>query len=66
MSCPSCEMLSINGLPCHETGCPDSHIGTVRECDWCGSLFEPEHKRHCCCDEPCCAAFYGLDCEACD
>jgi len=22
--CPDCEMLSINGVPCHETGCPNS------------------------------------------
>jgi len=23
MRCDQCEMLSINGLPCHETGCPN-------------------------------------------
>jgi hypothetical protein len=24
MNCNQCEMLSINGVPCHETGCPNS------------------------------------------
>jgi hypothetical protein len=22
--CPNCAALSINGIPCHETGCPNS------------------------------------------
>ena len=25
MSCDQCQMLSINGVPCHETGCPNTH-----------------------------------------
>jgi len=24
MHCDQCQMLSINGVPCHETGCPNS------------------------------------------
>lgn len=24
MNCNQCEMLSINGMACHETGCPNS------------------------------------------
>jgi hypothetical protein len=24
VNCNQCEMLSINGIPCHETGCPNS------------------------------------------
>lgn len=24
MKCDQCEMLSINGVPCHETGCPNA------------------------------------------
>ena len=24
MRCNQCEMLSINGIPCHETGCPNA------------------------------------------
>lgn len=50
-SCPSCRVTTINGLPCHETGCPDSWIDPatsrpyVRECKECGSEFEPEGAR---------------------
>jgi hypothetical protein len=25
ISCDQCQMLSINGVPCHETGCPNMH-----------------------------------------
>jgi hypothetical protein len=24
MRCNQCQMLSINGVPCHETGCPNT------------------------------------------
>jgi hypothetical protein len=24
VNCDQCQMLSINGVPCHETGCPNS------------------------------------------
>lgn len=25
MKCDQCEMLSINGMPCHERGCPNTN-----------------------------------------
>lgn len=25
MRCDQCELLSINGVVCHETGCPNTH-----------------------------------------
>ena len=55
--CKSCEALVVNGVLCHESGCPDSWRGTVRECQWCGSEFVPENKRQdfCCVD---CAVEY--------
>src|SRR5947208_3030165 len=31
MHCDSCEMLSINGVACHETGCPNSGARYDRE-----------------------------------
>lgn len=44
MRCDQCEMLSINGVACHETGCPNSRKVwrngewvAVRECRECGS-----------------------------
>jgi len=61
--CDSCQIVSIQGVPCHETGCPDSWIdpatgrGYIRECKWCGSKFEPEEKEeHFCCVD--CAEIY--------
>lgn len=53
--CDSCASLSINGVPCHETGCPESHIDLrtgkpyLKECFECGGNFEAESKfdRYC-------------------
>jgi hypothetical protein len=47
--CQSCATLTINGLPCHETGCPDAWRDQTRECFECGCDFEPEsrHERLC-------------------
>jgi hypothetical protein len=57
MKCESCDSCCINGVFCHETGCPDSHVGTTRECDWCGCEFEPETKHQSCCCEDCAVAY---------
>jgi hypothetical protein len=55
--CNQCEMLSINGTPCHEQGCPnmgarwDREAGDwvkQRECFDCGSTVDY--------DDPCCSA----------
>lgn len=48
MTCDQCEFLFINGLPCHESGCPNQRKtwvegrGWVRmvECPECGSPVE--------------------------
>ena len=57
MSCDQCQMLSINGVPCHETGCPnmgarwDAESGEwikQRECFECGCTVDT--------DDPCCNA----------
>jgi hypothetical protein len=61
MSCPSCQLATINGVLCHEMGCPDSHLFTARECDWCGAAFEPESQFQRFCDDSCACSFYGLD-----
>ena len=59
MSCNSCEVLKINGVRCHERGCPDAWQDYERECGWCGSAFLPEESHQKCCDESCAAAYYG-------
>ena len=33
MNCDQCEMLSINGHACHETGCPNSRMTWVADRD---------------------------------
>ena len=61
--CQSCEMLNINGLNCHETGCPDAWLWYHRECCWCGQLFLPDqlHQKYCSCE--CFASDNGLTLE---
>ena len=56
MSCNQCQMLGINGVPCHETGCPnmrarwDAESGEwikQRKCFVCDCTVDA--------DEPCCS-----------
>jgi hypothetical protein len=42
--CQSCEALTINGVLCHEHGCPDAWRDYKRKCAWCGQEFIPENK----------------------
>lgn len=57
MKCDQCEMLSINGVPCHETGCPNARSRwdeesqtsvKQRKCFECGCTVDA--------DDPCCSA----------
>lgn len=52
-ACDSCEVLYINGLKCHEQGCPDSWKDEIRECDWCGQNFKPEERHNAFCSQDC-------------
>jgi len=58
MKCDQCEMLSINGVTCHEIGCPNSKKTWVEErqewvlfieCFVCG--YEVEEGETCSCQE---------------
>lgn len=60
-SCFSCAMVSINGVACHERGCPDAWRDDLHECVECGCEFHPEHRHQRCCDDACYNAFHGLD-----
>lgn len=51
--CKSCETLVINGVLCHEIGCPDAWMNEIRECDWCGREFKPEDRYQKFCSEEC-------------
>lgn len=44
MHCDSCQIVAINGIACHEIGCPDSWKDTTRECFECGCDFSPEGR----------------------
>ena len=49
-ACSQCQILTINGVPCHETGCPNSWIDPVTQkgypvdCSSCGFSYIPEYK----------------------
>lgn len=59
--CNSCEVLVINGVVCHEKGCPDAYQDEVRECLWCGQEFKPEYKESGFCHDSCYRAYYNLE-----
>ena len=42
--CEQCEALMINGVYCHEEGCPIAWKDYKRECQWCGQKFIPDDK----------------------
>ena len=49
--CQSCEALMINGVYCHEIGCPDAWKDYQVECYECGFEFQPEFKGQMICNE---------------
>jgi hypothetical protein len=61
--CNQCQMLSINGVACHEIGCPNTGARwdrvndcwiKQRECRDCGCTVDA--------DDPCCSAMESEDC----
>ena len=52
-TCPSCSLIRINGVICHEIGCPDAWRDRKRECKWCGTEFVPEERHQSTCSEEC-------------
>lgn len=44
MRCDQCQVAYINGVRCHETGCPLAWRDEIRECSECGCDFEPEDR----------------------
>ena len=59
MLCNSCDCFFINGVKCHEHGCPDSWKDYVRKCKFCGCEFKPEDKNQTCCSEDCTQSYWG-------
>jgi len=56
-SCPGCEVSYINGVRCHEHGCPEAWKDYKSECKWCGRLFKPEERGQYFCDESCAESY---------
>lgn len=42
--CQSCQLARINGVLCHETGCPDAWRGRAATCFRCGCEFTPDTR----------------------
>lgn len=57
MYCNSCEVLVINGVVCHEHGCPEAYKHEERECKWCGTDFKPEDANQQFCCEDCAESY---------
>lgn len=51
MACDSCQMISIQGVPCHETGCPDAWQETMIECRECGFNFYRDERYQTTCSD---------------
>ena len=58
--CMCCEALMINGVYCHETGCPNAWKHP-RLCKWCGIKYDPEARHQYFCCEDCMRSFHGYD-----
>jgi len=57
--CENCNVLNINGINCHELGCPDAWKDYKKECKWCGSEFIPEDKDQEFCNDVCIEEYYS-------
>lgn len=67
MKCQDCDSAIINGIPCHEQGCPSNHIDLATgkpyliPCSWCGSPVPapPPPYDKAFCDGNCALAYLG-------
>jgi len=59
MNCNSCDAIHINGLLCHEHGCPDSYKDAMVSCAWCGTMFKPEKDGDDLCSTDCAEACFS-------
>ena len=50
-SCNGCAPATINGVFCHELGCPDAWRDYTKECGECGCDFMPEDRYQTVCND---------------
>jgi len=55
--CYSCQLVRINGVVCHEIGCPDAWRDRLRECKWCGTDFVPTERSQAFCESSCAESY---------
>jgi len=48
--CDGCSPSVINGVFCHEQGCPDAWRDRTKVCDECGFEFQPTEEFQSICD----------------
>ena len=58
MLCDSCDAVFINGLKCHEHGCPDAWKDYKIKCPNCDKMFKPKEKDQKCCTKRCYKSYY--------
>lgn len=58
-----CEILFINGIKTHELSCIERWRDEMRNCKFCGELFQPEAFYQNCCDHSCSVAYNGDSCD---
>ena len=67
MMCDQCQAIAINGINCHEQGCPNYWMDPLtgepyqKECKECGCKFTPDDQDQELCDDQCAAHYWGSD-----
>jgi hypothetical protein len=51
--CDGCSPSMVNGVLCHEQGCPDAWKDKMRKCLECGCSFYPTSREQLLCDPSC-------------
>ena len=57
--CDQCEAVMVNGVRCHETGCPDAWVDYGAECQFCGCDFKPDERYQIVCSQDCAEAYWS-------
>jgi hypothetical protein len=58
-TCGSCQLMRIQGVVCHELGCPESWKDQHKDCKWCGRPFHPKVRGQQTCSSRCRHFYYG-------
>lgn len=59
ITCDRCQIVRVNGIPLHESGCSHAWRDYKIDCKFCGSSFFPEERYQNCCSEECTKAYSG-------